>query len=134
MSTLNIYEAPGPGNLELRLVDERKALLSRIEEQLHGSDDPKQLALANRLSEMGDWTIADLQGEIDVALLNHEFLDLREIDAALKRIARGSYGICGGCGKQIDVKRLNAQPSARLCLACKEAFEKRRGIVSHTKI
>lgn len=131
---LNTYDVPELGNLEMRLIQERKALLARIEKQLHESDDPKQFGLANRLSEIGDWTLADLQGEIDVALLSHELSELREIDAALKRIVRGSYGICSDCGKPIDLKRLNAQPAARLCLACKEAFEKRRGIVSHSKI
>jgi len=131
---MKIPDTPILENFETRLILERKALLARIEEQLHSSDDPKQLALANRLAQIGDWALADLQGEIDIALLGHELSGVREIDAELRRIARGTYGVCADCGKPIDFRRLNAQPAARLCLACKEAFEKRRGIVSRSTI
>jgi DnaK suppressor protein len=117
-------------NLKERLLIERENILHAVEKQMHCSDDPKQLALANRLNEVDDWALASLQSDIDIAILGHELTGLRDIDAALKRIAKGVYGICDECGKQIDMKRLNAQPSARLCLGCKEAFEKRRGIVS----
>lgn len=129
-SQMSDHETPNIANLEARLIQERNTLLARMEEQLRQSDDPKQRALANTLREIDDWTLADPRGGIDVTLLGHELCGLREIDAALKRIARGAYGLCSDCGKPINVKRLNAQPAARLCLACKEAFEKRRGIVS----
>ena len=118
--------------LESRLRLERKELLDRIQAQLHRSDDPQQLALANHLSEVDDWAIADLQGDIDIAILGHELSGLRDIDVALKRIADGSYGTCASCNDQIDQNRLHVQPTARLCLACKLAFEKRRGIVTHS--
>lgn len=131
---MKIDEIPDVAGLETRLILERKVLLAHVEEQLHASDDPEGLALANRLAQIGDWTLADLQGDIDIALLGHELSGLREIDAALRRIVQGNYGTCADCGKPIDFRRLNAQPAVRLCLACKEAFEKRRGIISRPTI
>ncbi len=55
-------------------------------------------------------------------------LDLRakhaieDIDAALLRIANGTYGICA-CGRTIAVKRLQALPATRFCLDCARAQE-----------
>lgn len=41
---------------------------------------------------------------------------LNEIIAALKRIEKGTYGICGVCEEKIDEKRLEANPSAAACV------------------
>src|SRR6478609_1402675 len=89
-------DAPDTGNIEFRLRTERKELLDRVSRQLHGSDDPRQMAFANQLAHIDDWAAADLQDAIDIALLGHEFLRLRDIDAALRRMADGDYGICNG--------------------------------------
>ena len=49
---------------------------------------------------------------------------LLEINEALRRIARGEYGICESCGNPILRARLEAMPTARLCLSCKEKEER----------
>lgn len=41
-----------------------------------------------------------------------------EIDAALDRIADGTYGRCAGCGVDIPVERLELRPFAAGCVAC----------------
>lgn len=43
-------------------------------------------------------------------------LKLREVDDALEKISKGTYGICEKCGEQIDEERLKANPSARNCI------------------
>ncbi len=43
---------------------------------------------------------------------------LAEIDAALARLADGSYGICQACGRPISAQRLTARPAARTCVGC----------------
>ena len=45
-------------------------------------------------------------------------MELKAIDAALKRIADGSYGTCVRCGGQISAERLEAVPHAALCREC----------------
>lgn len=42
--------------------------------------------------------------------------ELTEVDAALERIAQGTYGTCEACGKPIEIERLEANPSARTSL------------------
>lgn len=44
--------------------------------------------------------------------------ELADIDHALARIADGSYGICSNCGNRITVARLDARPTAQLCIDC----------------
>ena len=44
--------------------------------------------------------------------------ELAEIDLALARITGGSYGVCARCGRRIAVGRLDARPTATLCIDC----------------
>ena len=44
--------------------------------------------------------------------------ELGEIDAALARIAEGTYGTCEACGGAIGRDRLRALPEVRRCLSC----------------
>ena len=43
---------------------------------------------------------------------------LADIDAALARLADGSYGTCQNCGQPIGAERLAARPTARTCIGC----------------
>jgi DnaK suppressor protein len=47
-----------------------------------------------------------------------------EIDAALQRVLKGSYGICEACGGSIAVARLRALPATRYCTDCQARNEK----------
>ena len=44
---------------------------------------------------------------------------MREVDAALERMDKGTYGRCESCGDTIPGERLDARPVARLCVTCK---------------
>ena len=48
-----------------------------------------------------------------------------KIDAALKQIGDGTFGICKSCGRQISRQRLEARPVTELCIDCKTRQEKR---------
>jgi DnaK suppressor protein len=47
------------------------------------------------------------------------FQRLQQIDVALGRIERGTYGVCERCGKPIPRERLEAMPQAISCVKCK---------------
>jgi len=51
---------------------------------------------------------------------------LMAMDAALARIASGTFGKCITCGEEIGAKRLVAFPWTQYCLACQHTEEKRR--------
>ncbi|WP_375478328.1 TraR/DksA family transcriptional regulator [uncultured Jatrophihabitans sp.] len=52
------------------------------------------------------------------SMLDRAVARLAELDAALVRAERGSYGMCVDCGKPIGVERLAARPGADRCVAC----------------
>jgi DnaK suppressor protein len=62
--------------------------------------------------------------DIEFALGEHEIAHLAAIDAALERIAAGSYGECTDCGADIGTARLHVAPEAARCLGCQEKAEK----------
>jgi DnaK suppressor protein len=58
---------------------------------------------------------------------------LRLIEAALKRIADGSFGICVGCGDEIQDQRLQALPWTQFCLRCQSELEEKIGASLSTR-
>jgi DnaK suppressor protein len=50
---------------------------------------------------------------------------IKKIDEALQRIDDGEYGYCDSCGVEIGLKRLEARPTATLCIDCKTLEEMR---------
>ncbi len=53
-----------------------------------------------------------------LALVERARIRLAEIDAALARVAGGSYGSCVSCRQAIGAERLDARPAAAQCLSC----------------
>ena len=54
----------------------------------------------------------------DLALRDHERVQLRQVQDALERLAAGTYGTCRSCGKPIAAERLEAIPWAATCIDC----------------
>ena len=50
---------------------------------------------------------------------------LRKIEKTLKRLDADDYGYCDACGVEIGIRRLEARPTAELCIDCKQLEEKR---------
>ena len=48
--------------------------------------------------------------------------NLRDVEKALDRIRKGTYGVCKYCNKEIDEKRLRARPASSSCIDCKKSF------------
>ena len=63
--------------------------------------------------------------ERDLAIGNvdRESAMLREVKAALRRLAEGSYGACTECELPISPNRLAAVPWARRCIRCQETYD-----------
>ncbi|URM99359.1 TraR/DksA C4-type zinc finger protein [Actinomadura madurae] len=62
-------------------------------------------------------TIAFERARID-ASLSRARTHLTDIDDALRRLDKGTYGICEQCGAPIAAERLTARPATRTCFAC----------------
>ncbi len=66
---------------------------------------------------------ADIQDDIEFALIQMKAETLNKIDEALRRLEEGTYGYCFECGEEIAERRLRALPFAVRCKDCEEARE-----------
>jgi DnaK suppressor protein len=66
---------------------------------------------------------ADIQEDIEFALVQMKSETLNKINDALARLEHGNYGYCFECGEEIAEKRLRALPFAVRCKDCEEARE-----------
>ena len=48
---------------------------------------------------------------------------IKKIDSTMERIEQDDYGFCDACGVEIGIKRLEARPTANLCIDCKTLDE-----------
>ena len=99
-------------------------LREEIRQALIKSDSEHYLQIADSVRELEDESFADLIVDVGLAEIDRDLDELRAIDAALLRMADGSYGVCEACDKPIDVKRLTLTPQALRCIDCQTIFER----------
>lgn len=94
------------------LLEERERLLAEQAETTIQAPDPmtygSQAAAASQVFAQ----------QRDLALRDHNRILIEGVDAALARLDAGTYGVCVGCGKPIGAERLEALPTAALCIEC----------------
>ena len=102
------------------LLDRREALLQADET---GEEAEKVVELdqtrVGRLSRMDAMQAQAMSRETG----RRRRLDLVKTDAALKRLEEGEFGECLDCTEAINPNRLEADPTATLCISCAEAQE-----------
>jgi DnaK suppressor protein len=72
-----------------------------------------------------DQATTDIEQSMRMRLRNREMLYIKKVDEALRRIEDGTFGLCEECGEDIEIRRLQARPTATLCVGCKEEEERR---------
>lgn len=75
-----------------------------------------------------DLATSDMAQSMRMRLRNREVLYLKKVNEALDRIDQGIFGLCESCDEPIEIKRLEARPTATLCIACKEEEEKKEDL------
>ena len=93
--------------LQARL-DELTGRLRRIDDEL---DQPVSERFEEQATEREDEEVLEDLGAAGLQ-------EIRMIDAALARIAKGTYGICTSCGEPIGDDRLDVVPHTPFCRAC----------------
>jgi len=107
-------------SLRKALTAQRDELLKQVLEQDDGIDELRDDQPADPLDMAGNTSSLELM----TALGNHERAELEEIDSALEKMDQGAYGQCEDCEEQIAQARLEAIPTARLCVGCKSKQER----------
>lgn len=99
-----------------------EAELKSTDEQLaeHGvaaNDDVVEVEVDEGFADSAQATTE--RGEL-LALVEQSKQHRNEVARALERIEAGDYGTCENCGVEIPMERLEALPSASLCVSCKQ--------------
>ncbi len=103
---------------KLLLMEEVDRTLSHMQDEAANFPDPN-----DRATQESEFTL-------ELRTRDRERKLIRKIDEALKSLEAGEYGFCETCGIDIGVRRLEARPTATLCIDCKvleEIREKQMG-------
>lgn len=110
--------------LKRMLVDRQRELQAEVKGKMR--DVRAEGSWGGKLNEVLDAvesSEADIQEEIEFALIQMKSETLNKINDALSRLEQGNYGNCFECGDEIAEKRLRALPFAVRCKDCEEARE-----------
>jgi DnaK suppressor protein len=106
---------------ELLRLEADVAELDRHERESQ-SDSSGEMVYRDHMADQGS---ATFERELDMTFEENERDLLDAVRAALARMDAGTYGTCERCGVEIPAGRLEAVPTASLCITCKESEETR---------
>jgi RNA polymerase-binding transcription factor DksA len=109
--------------LRKQLRDRAAVLREEIRTGLIKYDEDQYRAIADRVGDLEERSVADLLTDIDLSEIDRDVIELKDIENALTRIAEGRYGVCIDCEEPISFERLEKLPSAARCHNCQERFE-----------
>jgi DnaK suppressor protein len=96
----------------------RQALLDEVDRTVrHMRDEPGNFADPN------DMATQEEEFALELRARDRERKLIRKIEDTLKLIQDGEYGFCEACGVEIGLRRLEARPTATLCVDCKTLEE-----------
>ena len=108
-----------PADPRVILLEERSRLLAELEDIAIRAPEPmtygSQAAAASQVFEQ----------QRDLALREHTRTAVAAVEAALARLDAGTYGTCTACGRAITPERLEALPTAALCIECQRTKGRR---------
>ncbi len=110
--------------IESLLVERRAALLLEIRQDVARSRDDTFSALAGEVHDTGDEASAALLADTENAETSRDLRELRALEQAVSRLAKGSYGICLDCRDDIPFERLRAYLPAARCIRCQGIHER----------
>ncbi|MDP2878727.1 MAG: TraR/DksA family transcriptional regulator [Sulfuricella sp.] len=117
------FTADEAAQLKQSLEKRRQLLLEEIRDELARSGEQHYADLAGRVTDLGDESVADMLADLDAAMVDRQVIEVRAIEATLKRLASGDYGTCVDCGADIPLERLRAYPTATRCISCQSIHE-----------
>jgi RNA polymerase-binding transcription factor DksA len=110
-----------------------QAIQEHIERRLREARE-ELVQLDGRLESRGDYGLGKgdpmiVRWELNLALRDRTEQKVGQLEDAMERLREGDYGCCESCGQMIDPERLEALPSAELCISCaREAQRHNRAV------
>ncbi len=109
--------------LKQMLLDRRRELRAAVQGKMRDVRAAGEVTKVSEVLDAVESSEADIQEDIELALIQMKSETLNKIVDALARLEQGNYGNCFECGEEIAEKRLRALPFAMRCKDCEEAKE-----------
>jgi len=110
--------------LKRMLDDRRRELQAEVQGKMRGvREEGTWGGKLNEVLDAVESAEADIQEDLEFALVQMKSETLNKINDALIRLEQGTYGNCFECGEEIAEKRLRALPFAVRCKDCEAARE-----------
>ncbi len=107
------------------LLNWKHELMEEVDRTVHHMQDE-----AANFPDPNDRATQESEFTIELRTRDRERKLIKKIDEALNHLESGDYGYCEQCGMEIGIRRLEARPTATLCIDCKsldEIRERQRG-------
>jgi len=96
----------------------KKSLMEEVDRTVHHMQDD-----AANFPDPNDRATQESEFSMELRTRDRERKLIRKIEEASRRIETNDYGYCDSCGVEIGIRRLEARPTATLCIECKELDE-----------
>ena len=109
--------------LKQMLLERQREIQAEVQGKIRDVRAEASMGGKNEVFDAVESSEADIQDDIEFALIQMKSETLNKINDALIRLENGDYGNCFECGEEIAEKRLRALPFAVRCKDCEEARE-----------
>jgi DnaK suppressor protein len=96
----------------------KRELMEEVDRTVHHMQDD-----AANFPDPNDRATQESEFSMELRTRDRERKLIRKIDEASRRVETHDYGYCDSCGVEIGIRRLEARPTATLCIECKELDE-----------
>jgi DnaK suppressor protein len=96
----------------------KRELMEEVDRTVHHMQDE-----ATNFPDPNDRATQESEFSLELRTRDRERKLIKKIDEALARIEEQEYGYCEACGVEIGIRRLEARPTATLCIDCKTLDE-----------
>ena len=125
-----VHKAPGGrmdrdryAELKRILEERRREIMSEVQGKIRDVRSESANSPTTGVLDAAETSEADIQDDIEFALIQMKAETLHKIEEALRRLEEGTFGYCFECGEEISERRLRALPFAVRCKDCEEARE-----------
>ena len=127
---MSVHKAPGGqmnrdryAELKRILEERRREIMSEVQDKIRDVRTEGANSTTHGVLDAAETSEADIQDDIEFALIQMKAETLHKIEEALRRLDEGTFGYCFECGEEISERRLRALPFALRCKDCEEARE-----------
>ena len=96
----------------------KQELMEKVDETVHHMQDE-----ASNFPDPNDRASQESDFTMELRARDRERKLIKKIEEGMQRLDDGEFGFCESCGVEIGVRRLEARPTATLCIDCKELDE-----------